>query len=227
MRDELLQKIEAELHQPIDSERQVVYILVEIRKLLYRNQVPKTDCPHLRMLCDWAVHVDLDRDIVKEHMLILNGIADRLRSNTMTAEDTARSSRVFDLVEARNEFLDFLRKWHLSRRLPDVYGPLWWANFLRYYVRVVADCPLVLKAEQTKKSKNKTRSQNAVGNLKKINSAAMKGYKIVEPGPHEEHLEMSLHIYWEIEFSDGFRTQLVMPLVIEKEQRFFGRADNK
>lgn len=38
MRDELLKKIEAELRQPIESERQVVYILVEIRKLLYREK---------------------------------------------------------------------------------------------------------------------------------------------------------------------------------------------
>jgi hypothetical protein len=218
MKDELLQKIEAELVQPITSERQVVYILVEIRKLLDRENVPKADCSHLRMLCNWAVHIELDRDIVEEHLLLLESVADQLRHHQMTKQDFERTSKVFDLFGARVEFLNLLRKTGLSRSLPDVFGALWWATFLRHYVGIVADCPLVMRARRTRGAQ-----QNAVA--KKIKSAAVKGYQIIEPSPVEQHLEMSLHLHWEIEFSDGFRAPWVMPLAIEKDRQFFGRAD--
>lgn len=221
MKDQILRKIEAELLQPIQSERQVVYILVEIRKLL-DGENAKANCPHLRMLCDWAVHIELDRNIVEEHLLLLESVADHLRVNQMTKEDLERTSKVFDLVGARLEFLNFLRRTGLSRSLPDVFGALWWATFLRHYVRIVVDCPLVLKVERMKGSKQNTRPETKA---KKIKGTAIKSYQIIEPGPDEQHLEMSLHLHWEIEFSDGFTTLWVMPLAIEKDRQFLGRAD--
>jgi hypothetical protein len=115
MRDELLRKVEAELRQEIETERQVVYILVEIRKLLDRDRVPKARSRHLRMLCDWAVHAELERHIVEQHLLLLNNMADQLRTGRMTPGDFERSSKVFDLITARDEFLDFLRAVKLNR----------------------------------------------------------------------------------------------------------------
>jgi hypothetical protein len=223
MKDQLFRKIEAELLQPIQSERQVVYILFEIRKLIDRENVAKADCRHLRMLCDWALHVELDRYIVEEHLLLLESVADHLRVHQMTKEEFERTSKVFDLFGAHVELLNLLRRTGLSRSLPDVFGALWWATFLRYYVGIVADCPLVLRARRTKGAQQNTRPASTVA--KKIKSAAVKGYQIIEPGPNEQHLEMFLHLYWEVEFSDGFRTPWVMPLAFEKDRQFFGRAD--
>jgi hypothetical protein len=194
MQDEIIRKLEAELHQTIKSERQVVYILVEIRKLMYRDKVPKGRYPHLRMLCDWAVHAHLDRDIVKEHLLILNSVADRLRTGTMTAHDLARSSKIFDLMEARAEFLKFIREIRLKQ-----------------YVCVISDCPLVLVGKD-------------VG-VRTIRAATVKGCTVLKPGPTEGHIEFVLCIDWEIEFEDGLKKPVGMPLAIEKDRPFLGRGD--
>jgi hypothetical protein len=52
---DIVWKLNEELKAPIISERQVVYILVEIRKLL---EIKKTidDYWTLKLCCDWAVH---------------------------------------------------------------------------------------------------------------------------------------------------------------------------
>jgi hypothetical protein len=211
MQDEIIRKLEAELHQTIKSERQVVYILVEIRKLMYRDKVPKGRYPHLRMLCDWAVHAHLDRDIVKEHLLILNSVADRLRTGTMTAHDLARSSKIFDLMEARAEFLNFIREIRLNEALKHIFGAPWWGTFLKQYVCVISDCPLVLVGKD-------------VG-VRTIRAATVKGCTVLKPGPTEGHIEFVLCIDWEIEFEDGLKKPVGMPLAIEKDRPFLGRGD--
>ena len=59
-------KLSQELAQDIASERQVVYILVELRKLLERTGLLKEErFRALRFCCDWTVHPKLDRDTAK------------------------------------------------------------------------------------------------------------------------------------------------------------------
>jgi len=56
----LISKIREELSQPVASERQVVYLLVECRKLLEVEGV-LDQYPSLRLCMDWALHPVLDR----------------------------------------------------------------------------------------------------------------------------------------------------------------------
>src|SRR5437879_2559527 len=62
---EILKKLERELSLPIRSERQVVYVLAEIRKYIEHEAAGRNS--HLIVLnffCNWALHVDMYRDAV-------------------------------------------------------------------------------------------------------------------------------------------------------------------
>ena len=58
MEDQIVAKLRRELERPITTEPLVVYLLVEVRKLLDRKD-RKLNCPTLRLCCDWAVHIRL------------------------------------------------------------------------------------------------------------------------------------------------------------------------
>ena|SRR5271165_6777034 len=57
MKDELIRKIQDVLDRRITNEKQVVYLLVEIRKLMDRD---KYNDPVLRTFSNWVVHTSLE-----------------------------------------------------------------------------------------------------------------------------------------------------------------------
>ncbi len=59
-RPAIIEKLDRELHEPVTTERQVVYILVELRKLMERNGDTGKYFA-LNFSCDWGVHTKLDR----------------------------------------------------------------------------------------------------------------------------------------------------------------------
>src|SRR5260370_41071062 len=65
MKGDIKSKLTAELNQSINSERQVVYILVELRKLMEIYHDSK-NLNTLRFHCDWAVHGMLDKKLAQE-----------------------------------------------------------------------------------------------------------------------------------------------------------------
>jgi hypothetical protein len=56
MTDELLRKIQHVLDRRITNEKQVVYLMVELRKLMDRENYKD---PVLRTFSDWVVHTSL------------------------------------------------------------------------------------------------------------------------------------------------------------------------
>jgi hypothetical protein len=69
MKLDIVDKLRLELRERRDSERQVVYILAELRKLLELESIARTEAGApagntyfaLKFYCDWAVHVGLDQ----------------------------------------------------------------------------------------------------------------------------------------------------------------------
>jgi hypothetical protein len=61
MTPDILRKLTAELAQPITSERQVVYILCQVRKIVDRDP-NRQRWNSLKLYCDWAMHTDLTFD---------------------------------------------------------------------------------------------------------------------------------------------------------------------
>ena len=75
-RDAIIENLRRELAEPIVAERQVVYILVEMRKLLEgdeleiqklirRRELPKFD--GLRFFCNWALDADMTSDMFSNY----------------------------------------------------------------------------------------------------------------------------------------------------------------
>jgi hypothetical protein len=60
MKDAIVEKLNYELGQAFQSERQIVYILVEVRKLLEKEGTLFHECYRsLKLSCDWVVHPKL------------------------------------------------------------------------------------------------------------------------------------------------------------------------
>src|SRR5580700_4380066 len=61
----ILAKLERELSKPIRSERQVVYILAEIRKYIeHEGSSGNAHLKRLNFFCNWALHTDIYKDPV-------------------------------------------------------------------------------------------------------------------------------------------------------------------
>jgi hypothetical protein len=69
MKPDIVEKLRGELRERIYSERQVVYILAELRKLMELESIGRIEAGApadnsyfaLKFYCDWAVHVRLDQ----------------------------------------------------------------------------------------------------------------------------------------------------------------------
>jgi hypothetical protein len=142
MHDQLKAKIKAEIDRGIASESQVVYLLVEIRKLLDRDRTSTQPYNSLRFYSDWAVHVGLAgpqaQDIVKR----ADAFYPRLMDGTATAQEKADFAKIFSLKAFREEIDRFLKD-YVQRSFSDPA----WNSFLTHFLRVIEDCPLICKAD--------------------------------------------------------------------------------
>jgi hypothetical protein len=146
MKDALVDKLTAKLSKPITTEADVVYVLVEIRKLLARCNVSRDDLKPIWFFCDWVVHIELDRKKgwANELLTFTDRILRRQISwNDLDPIDKDFMSNTFSLEAVRRS---------LSRWLADqgvrtiVFGYLpGWYWFVRKFGEVVSDCPLKLK----------------------------------------------------------------------------------
>jgi hypothetical protein len=208
MKDQLIDKIEAELKLPIEHERQVVYILVEIRKLMDRDNIPETEFEQLRVFCNWPVHADLSNQVVRPQLGFLDKIIGPLMEGKLTPEQIERSQKFLSLENARLELLNLIRRVRRNQSLQHVFSPVWWTSFLRQYVKVVSDCPLVFKGKNLQ--------------IKSLKSLTIVGSEITGPGG--ERYEFVFVIKWIFEFVNGVKTILPMELGVEKDHGFrFGR----
>jgi hypothetical protein len=64
----IIEKLRAQLRKPIELEQQVVYMLVQIRKLLESQNLKKT-FPVLVLYADWVVHAKLTRSSVAREII--------------------------------------------------------------------------------------------------------------------------------------------------------------
>jgi hypothetical protein len=114
------------------SENQVVYILALIRKLL-AHRGTQTKFFYLQFFSDWAFHVRVDRTGARR---VLHHFDDWLPALLENGR-AANACRFFLLFGFHLEFNWLLRE----TRLPEVTEK-WWCDFLRFYLEVIADCPV-------------------------------------------------------------------------------------
>lgn len=158
MKPDILSKLKYELDRPIRAERQVVYILVEIRKLLEvrarnlkRANKPKDfTYATLEFCCDWAVHPVMDwengRRIVRRFNLYeqfchqLKSAEDGQAVNVPEPEFLQELNDIIALATFRIQLKQFLKALRLSTAI--AANDNRWNTFLGYYAGVIEDCPL-------------------------------------------------------------------------------------
>lgn len=140
MINDILTKLHGEFRQKISSERQVVYVMVQIRKAIEGSE----DFDVLKFHCDWVMHPKLDRRSAKELLDKLNSrYADVHRANG-APEAMKKLGQELGLEALHVEFHKFLKQYGLDDSFCDAE---WWLAFLSYYLRVIQDCPLEGEAQ--------------------------------------------------------------------------------
>jgi hypothetical protein len=144
MKPDILTKLAAELREPIGSERQVVYIMVELRKLIELNG-DGAQYKALKFHCDWVAHPRLAGPQAQEIVRLFD------RHQRLTDPAPAGKSQpnmsfmgrlgpVLTMSNFRNELNTYLRLQGLDPSTPNENDN--WAAFLTHYAGVIEDCPL-------------------------------------------------------------------------------------
>jgi hypothetical protein len=105
----LIDKLSKEFEIDITTERQVVYILVETRKLL-EQKGQKAHFPVLTFCCDWALHTKLSGAFARKVIGFLNDYQE-LFDRTGRKIDDAHITELFNLTDQitfREQFFAFL-----------------------------------------------------------------------------------------------------------------------
>lgn len=147
MKHAIVEKLRRELREPITSERQVVYLLVEIRKLMEMLD-DGPSFPALKFACDWVAHPVMDRSeakrivrqIDKAQQIIEEANYDLTTGTRVQRDHLAELGEHLKLSKFREQLSDYLVRHGLDYSIADDNAK--WANFLRYYAAVVEDCPL-------------------------------------------------------------------------------------
>ncbi len=148
MRNDILTKLSSELEVEITAERQVVYILVEARKLL-EQQGTLEKFRTLKLCADWAVHPKLDRSDAQVVLKRFDAFEmEHRKSGVTVAEFQSQALRDFLSYENfRGELITSLAQEgaNVDRLKADAF----WQSFIQYYSAVIRDCPLEAKSTNT------------------------------------------------------------------------------
>jgi len=148
MKDDIINKLNQEFAERITSERQVVYILVEIRKLLEQQNTLQS-FRALRLCSNWAVHPKLNHS---DAQLIL-GYFDAYelefrKSGISMADFRLEPLHNFASYEGfRAELVQALAPQGVNVGM--LQNDDYWQSFIQHYAAVIQDCPLEAKENNT------------------------------------------------------------------------------
>jgi len=150
MERDLVYKLAQEFGDEIRSERQVVYILVELRKLLEKMELLKDESYRaLKFCCDWSVHPKLSL-----------GSAQAIATLFVRYEAAYRREPIGVSQASIPELVEFCEHSRFRKQLigaceavglsgAAVANDEWWRGFLTQFSEVVQDCPLEANGQNT------------------------------------------------------------------------------
>ena len=139
MKNEIIQKLGVVLSKSIESEEQVVYILVQMRKLIDHSQ-NKSKYLVLIFYCDWALHIKLDRTTACQMLEKFDEALGAQNDDKTYRVAVEMLGPIISFETFRDEFINFLLEQSLPTQIAGKMQP--WGRFLQLYLRVVTDCPL-------------------------------------------------------------------------------------
>lgn len=193
MNHELRAKLRSALEAPITSERDAMYILVQVRRLMDVNQAGKT-YESLKFHCDWAVHAQLTgpyaQAIVRMFDQYQGNLEQMGRRLTQDWSFLKRLGPMISLGGFRKELSAYLR----SQRLPFTISDRdkEWAEFVSYYSQIVAECPLKCISQGMRSARRTTTSAASIP-LKHTDEVT---FGILEVRPETDESPMRVFVEW-------------------------------
>ncbi|MBI1862780.1 hypothetical protein HYS00_01530 [Candidatus Microgenomates bacterium] len=138
MTTDIIRKISDELTKGVESEAQVLYLLVEIRKARLAN--PNNSKTLLDFYRDWACHVELrHNNAVGMFLDKFEPLVDtNLDAHQIAAKFIQAFPAFFKLDELRAELRGFFLFEGLSTELTD--DSTWWSVFVKHLMSILKDC---------------------------------------------------------------------------------------
>jgi hypothetical protein len=143
MKDELVRKIQHVIDGRITNEMKVVYLLVELRKLMDRDAYRD---PVLRMFTNWVVHTSLENR-ADGSTLILSEF-DHLMAELHEHKTLPPHRRHMSLGEFREALVRCFGHFGISAKF--VNNLAQWKRFGKLYCLIVSECPIIFTASKTK-----------------------------------------------------------------------------
>lgn len=143
MTDELIRKIQHLLDRRITNEKQVVYLMVELRKLMDRENYKD---PVLRTFSNWVVHTSLSYP--QEGAAFLLSEFDHFITQLFEHGKKSNQLEHVSLTEFRVALHRCFRQFGLLNNfIEDEAG---WKKFIQLYCSVVSECPIAFSASKNK-----------------------------------------------------------------------------
>lgn len=143
MKDELLTKIQGVLDLPITTEMQVLYLLVELRKLIDREKYKN---PVLRTFCNWVVHTDLENK-AEGSRLVLTEFDDQM-TRVLERNESVPSFEHLSFGAFRAALEQCFDSFGLSAKF--IKDKSEYLRFVGLYSSIVSECPIHFTASKTK-----------------------------------------------------------------------------
>lgn len=190
MKDAIIEKLRAILHDGVDNEPKVVYLLCECRKLLEKYPIQPSPFA-LLLYCNWAVHLDLDRPRTTLPFLqrieeFVASVFDRKKADIALENRIFREFVFFDTF--RDQLRELLRGYGLPTSLCD--DEIRWHGFIKHYAGVIQDGSLACEA------------RNSQGKLKWVQKV------IFEKGRNRPNGHTPFDLVWDIQLTNGDRLQV-------------------
>ena len=108
MRSDIEAKLADVLTRPIEAECQVVYILVEVRKLL-EHEGTKNTLNALTLCCDWSIHTKLDRNEARKVLKEVDDLFGKYLGGKADKAEHDRLAAILHLTPFREQLCQFLK----------------------------------------------------------------------------------------------------------------------
>jgi hypothetical protein len=149
-RHSIIEKLALHLGKPVATEPDVVYLLVELRKMLEHDNTKGT-FPVLNFHCNWVVHTTLSDSAIAEkivgHFDELPNLLENVRNGHLPIP--AEMERLINQEQLKKELGECLE----SYGLPTTVCSNDWIQFSDALCRVIEDCPLQIRPPSTKPAK--------------------------------------------------------------------------
>lgn len=143
MKDELLRKIQGVLDRRITNEKQIVYLLVEVRKLMDRDDY---NHPILRTFSNWVVHTSLENRA--EGSTFILSEFDRFLAELFESGKKSEQIEQMTLLGFRAALIECFQHFGLTAKF--VTDGAQWKKFSNLYCSIVSECPIVYSASKVK-----------------------------------------------------------------------------